>query len=70
MIIDLPCKQLDALARLCKELNISRAEAIRRAVGQMINENSCKRADVGFGIWRHKKTDSRKQVENARTEWR
>ena len=68
-IIDLPDEQLDALARLCEEQNISRAEAVRRAVSQMIKETSGKQTDVGFGIWRHRKTDSRKYVEKLRSEW-
>ena len=69
-IVDLPDEQLGALARLCEEQKISRAEAVRRAVGQLIKENATKRKDVGFGIWRHKRLDGRKYVEKLRTEWR
>jgi metal-responsive CopG/Arc/MetJ family transcriptional regulator len=69
-IIDLPDEQLDALARLCEEQNISRAEAVRRAVGQLIKGASGKQADAGFGMWRHKKIDARKHVDKLRSEWR
>jgi metal-responsive CopG/Arc/MetJ family transcriptional regulator len=69
-IVDLPDEQLGALARLCEEQNISRAEAVRRAVGNLIKENAAKQKDVGFGIWRHKRIDGRKYVEKQRTEWR
>jgi metal-responsive CopG/Arc/MetJ family transcriptional regulator len=68
-IVDLPDEQLGALARLCEEQNISRAEAVRRAVDQLIRETAMKRKDVGFGIWRNKRIDSRKYVEKLRTEW-
>jgi metal-responsive CopG/Arc/MetJ family transcriptional regulator len=69
-IVDLPDEQLGALARLCEEQKISRAEAVRRAVSHLIKENAAKRKDVGFGIWRHKRLDSRKYVEKLRGEWR
>jgi metal-responsive CopG/Arc/MetJ family transcriptional regulator len=68
-IVDLPDEQLGALARICEEQKISRAEAVRRAVGQLIKETATKRKDVGFGIWRHKRLDSRKYVEKLRAEW-
>jgi metal-responsive CopG/Arc/MetJ family transcriptional regulator len=68
-IVDLPDEQLVALARLCEEQKISRAEAVRRAVGQLIKETAARRKDVGFGIWRHKRLDSRKYVEKLRAEW-
>jgi metal-responsive CopG/Arc/MetJ family transcriptional regulator len=69
-IVDLTEEQIGALARLCEEQKISRAEAVRRAVGHMIKEAATKRKDVGFGIWRHKRLDSRKYVEKVRSEWR
>jgi len=69
-IVDLPDDQLGALARLCEEQKISRAEAVRRAVDQMINESASKRKDVGFGIWKHKRLDGRKYTEKLRAEWR
>jgi metal-responsive CopG/Arc/MetJ family transcriptional regulator len=69
-IVDLPDEQLGALARICAEQNISRAEAVRRAVGKLIKENATKQQDVGFGIWRHKPIDGRKFVEKLRSEWR
>lgn len=69
-IIDLPDSQLGALARLCEERKISRAEAVRRAVDQMIKEAETRRKDAGFGIWRHKGLDGRKHIEKLRGEWR
>jgi metal-responsive CopG/Arc/MetJ family transcriptional regulator len=69
-IVDLPDEQLGALARLCEEQKISRAEAVRRAVDQLIKESTIKRKDVGFGIWKHKRLDGRKYIEKLRGEWR
>jgi metal-responsive CopG/Arc/MetJ family transcriptional regulator len=69
-IVDLPDAQLRELGRLCEEQKISRAEAIRRAVGKLLKESASKRADErGFGIWRHKRINGRKYVEKIRSEW-
>jgi hypothetical protein len=68
-IVDIPEKQLDALAQLCAQQNISRAEAVRRAVDRLLKESSTPRKDAGFGIWKSKRIDSRKFVEKLRSEW-
>lgn len=68
-IVDFRDEQLGALARLCAEQKISRAEAVRRAVDRVIKEASTNRKDVGFGIWRNKRIQGRKYVEKLRAEW-
>jgi metal-responsive CopG/Arc/MetJ family transcriptional regulator len=68
-IVDLPEAQLGALARLCVEQKISRAEAVRRAVDRLIKESTPDQKAVGFGIWKHKPMGSRKFVEKLRSEW-
>ncbi len=68
-IVDLPKEQLGALARLCAEQKISRAEAVRRAVDRLIKDNAADQKDFGFGIWKHKRITSRKFVEKIRSEW-
>ena len=68
-IIDLPEPQLGALDRLCEAQNISRAEAVRRAVDRLLKETAPVRKNHGFGIWKHKRTDSRKLVDKLRAEW-
>lgn len=68
-IVDLPEEQLGALAQLCEAQKISRAEAVRRAVGRLIKESQADKKDVGFGIWMHKRIDSRKFVGKLRAEW-
>ena len=68
-IVDIPDEQLGALARLCEKQEISRAEAVRRAVDRLIKESKSDQEDVGFGIWKHKKIESRRLVEKLRNEW-
>jgi metal-responsive CopG/Arc/MetJ family transcriptional regulator len=68
-IVDLPDEQLEGLARVCGELQVSRAEAVRRAVERMNKDYSPARDDVGFVIWRGKGIDSRRYVEKMRSEW-
>ncbi len=68
-IIDLTEDQIGALSRLCAAQKISRAEAVRRAVAQMLKEASSGQKDAGFGLWRHKRIPSRKMVATLRGEW-
>ena len=68
-IVDLSEAQLQALALLCEEQKISRAEAVRRAVDQMIKESARDRQDVGFGIWKNKRLNGRKFIDKLRHEW-
>jgi metal-responsive CopG/Arc/MetJ family transcriptional regulator len=68
-IVDIPEKQLSALAALCSAHKISRAEAVRRAVDQLLKDSAENRKDVGFGIWKHKGINSRKFVDGLRLEW-
>ena len=67
-IIDLPDEQVDALKDMCKVQRISRAEAIRRALAEMLAQQKAKTREMVFGSWR-KKGDSRKFVESLREEW-
>ena len=68
-IVDIPDEQLSALARLCAQQKISRAEAVRRAVDRLLKDSPTSGKDVGFGIWKHKRIDSRKFVDKLRSEW-
>jgi hypothetical protein len=71
-IIELPEEQITGLAALCERQGISRAEAIRQAVGQLLKsakEESTAYRDA-FGLWRHKGRDGRTYVEQLRAEWR
>lgn len=68
-IVDLPENQVRELAELCKVQQISRAEAIRRALAQMLSQKQTTGRESAFGAWKSRKMDSRKFVENLRQEW-
>lgn len=67
-IIDLPDHQVSALADLCERENISRAEAVRRALDAMLAEKRAVTRDAAFGAWAAR-GDSRAVVNALREEW-
>lgn len=74
-IIDLTDEQLVALKRLCEREKISRAEAVRRAVDKLLDEQKNSKAhreavlDAAFGSWKHDLRDAREIVDEMRAEW-
>ena len=68
-IVDIPEEQLNALAQLCEQQKISRAEAVRRAVDRLLKESATAKKDTGFGLWKNKRIESRKFVDKLRSEW-
>jgi hypothetical protein len=65
-IVDIPNVQLLAVDRLCKRLNISRAEAVRRGLGAFIEQNTA--VDThGFGLWKERASDRAAPAERTRT---
>jgi hypothetical protein len=50
-IIDIPDLQLREVDSLCRQLGISRAEAVRRALREFLQHSDSARTD-GFGLWR------------------
>jgi hypothetical protein len=74
-IIDLPEEQVQALAELCARENISRAEAIRRAVEEFLraerqDEVEFRRAlQATFGIWKNRGIDTDAYLSELRKEW-
>jgi len=70
-IVELPGEQLRGLSALCRREKISRAEAVRRAVGKMLEEQAP--ADNGlaaaFGLWKGRRLNARRHVEQLRDEW-
>lgn len=71
-IVELPEEQIRGLDSLCRRENISRAEAVRRAVAGLLEVEKPARDSVpdAFGLWKGRKLDSRKHVEQLRSEWR
>ena len=68
IIIDLHPEQVTALAELCKSEKISRAEAVRRALDEMLVRKQLRGREEAFGKW-PRSGDSRNWVENLRKEW-
>lgn len=50
-IIEIPETQLREVDRLCRVLQISRAEAVRRGLDEFVRQNRAVTAD-GFGLWK------------------
>ncbi len=67
-IIDLPDKQVAALSEFCAQEEISRAEAIRRAVDRFLETRLSANRDAVFGAWASR-GDSREVVDALREEW-
>jgi hypothetical protein len=53
-IIDIPAAQLREVDRLCKSLNISRAEAVRRGLSAFVEQNAEVAANA-FALWKESK---------------
>lgn len=74
-IIDLTDEQLAALKRLCEREKISRAEAVRRAVDKLLQEQESATADrkadldAVFGAWKHRNIDGLEYQRKIRSEW-
>ncbi len=67
-IIDLTDHQVAALAEWCERENISRAEAVRRALDAMLAEKQHASREAAFGAWAPR-GDSRSVVAALRDEW-
>ncbi|HEY2933307.1 MAG TPA: ribbon-helix-helix domain-containing protein [Acidobacteriota bacterium] len=71
-IIDLPEDQIEALDEWCRRKKISRAEAIRQAVAQLLpRHKSSWRNHPAVGLWKGQKrrADSVEYVRRVRKEW-
>jgi len=70
-IVELPGAQLRGLTALCRREKISRAEAVRRAVGKLLDEEKPGEDGLAaaFGLWKGRRTHARRYVEQLREEW-
>jgi hypothetical protein len=73
-IVDLPEEQIAALDGYCEEENVSRAEAVRRAVNEFVptkpkGEKRSIKDDPGFGSWKRLNIDGLEFQEKMRAEW-
>jgi len=67
-IVDLPAEQVRKLALLCRKEKISRAEAVRRAVEQLLRSTSASGLRAYFGASKTRGNISRR-VAQLRREW-
>jgi metal-responsive CopG/Arc/MetJ family transcriptional regulator len=67
-IIDLPPEQLQQLAELCRRHDLSRAEAVRRAVAMLLAQES-QRPDEVFGLWKGRGIEGVTYQQTHRGEW-
>lgn len=67
-LVDIPEKQINQLTLICETKKVSRAEAIRQAIGLYIEQNKIDDMDA-FGIWKDKKIDGLAYQEQVRSEW-
>ena len=67
-IVDLPGEQVRKLALLCRREKISRAEAVRRAVEQLLRSTSASGLQAYFGASKTRGNISR-HVVRLRQEW-
>lgn len=68
VLVDIPEKQIDQLAVICEVKKLSRAEAIRQAIGLYIEQNKSGTTDA-FGLWKDRKIDGLTYQEQVRSEW-
>jgi metal-responsive CopG/Arc/MetJ family transcriptional regulator len=67
-IVDIPEAQMREVDRLCQALGISRAEAVRRALGDFVEQNDAATTD-GFGLWRDMPSDRAELLAQLRQRW-
>ncbi len=67
-IIDIPDDRAGLLAEICRRNDISRAEAIRRAIDLFIKQE-LPGAEGVFGIWKHRRVDGVELQRSLRREW-
>ncbi|HBS25959.1 MAG TPA: CopG family transcriptional regulator [Gammaproteobacteria bacterium] len=67
-IIDLPDAQISRLAELVEQEKISRAELIRRAVSEYLQQHQVD-TDDAFGLWKNREIDGLTYQDRIRDEW-
>ena len=68
-IVDIPDEKLDALSDYCSKKSISRAKAIRDAIGVLLEEKGGMDREKGFGLWKGKKFEASQFLDEIRGEW-
>ncbi len=68
-IIEIPEQDLQQLKELCGREHISRAEAIRRAVRDLLRRHRQPDGDEAFALWQDRGQDALSYEDDLRDEW-
>lgn len=68
-LIDLPDTLMQPLTELCRQKDISRAEAIRQAIAHYLEERLPAADDRAFGLWRRRPKNAVAYQDRLRREW-
>jgi metal-responsive CopG/Arc/MetJ family transcriptional regulator len=68
-LVDIPQNLLEEIDSLAKREDISRAEAVRRAIADYVAAKSPSRPGAAFGIWKSKRIDALDYEDSLRGEW-
>ncbi len=68
-LVDLVDSQVEALDRLAKRQDRSRASLVREAVDDYLGRHCLDNGDEAFGSWGKNPTDGLEFQERARSEW-
>ncbi len=69
-LIDIPEALLRDIDALAKREEISRAEAVRRAMADYVLQRADPRPDAAFGIWKSRRIDALRHEDTLRGEWK
>jgi len=69
-IVDIPDDLLRAIDRLAEREDLSRAEAVRRAMAEYVARRAQSRPDAAFGIWKSRRVDALDYQDSLRDEWK
>jgi metal-responsive CopG/Arc/MetJ family transcriptional regulator len=68
-LVDIDDAELEALDRLAKQENVSRASLIRAAVRDYLGHTLKQKQAAAFGLWGESGVDGLKFQEEVRGEW-
>ena len=68
-LVDIPEGNIEALAAICAQANISRAESIRRAIDLFIQSYAATPSVDAFGAWKNQALDGVAYQDSLRAEW-
>ncbi len=69
MLVDIPGIDLERLDEICHRQQLSREEALRRAIAEYVNRHRQPMVDEAFGIWHDRQEDGVAYQRRLRAEW-